>query len=150
MTVTLKLSHNEVSTGRCDAGRLACNATRRLDPDMAAFEKEYRKLVTEVRLAKQVFGLYAVLDVVLLVVLTILPIAQVQEVIKGQALVQEVKSLEQIQIRLYLYALISVIVLLDPCLKASKSALALFSAVSAWKDSCPKQADEIDAIMGKY
>ena len=102
---------------------------------MAAFEVEHRKLITEVRLAKRVRLLYVISDCVLLFIVTILLIAQVQEVIglviQREALIQEVKSPDQIQIRLYLYALISVIVLLDPCLKASKSALALFSAVSA-------------------
>lgn len=135
MNVTFKLSHNEALTGGRCAGRLACNTICRLDPDVAAFEVEYRKLITEVRLAKRVRLLYVISDCVLLFIVTILLIAQVQEVIglviQREAVIQEVKSPDQIQIRLYLYALISVIVLLDPCLKASKSALALFSAVSA-------------------
>lgn len=117
------------------AGRLVSKAVRK-GIGVAAFEVEYRKLVQEARMADIAAVPFIVQLCVLLVVVTILSAAQVQDVIglvsRRQGLVEESKHIDKVRI---LYALVSISPLCNSCLQGIKAAWALYISVNAWKDS---------------
>ncbi len=118
-----------------------CQAVQREDIDLAAFEVEYRKLVEETRVAKWVFLIHVVLAVVLSYTVTVLPTAQIKEIVslltKSKELIQEVDNLGQVQIRLFLNTLIFTIVLYSPGMQGLRVLIALSCKSGAWTDSFP-------------
>ncbi|DBA95797.1 TPA: hypothetical protein ACH3X1_001347 [Trebouxia sp. C0004] len=95
-----------------------------------------------------------VLAVVLSYTVTVLPTAQIKEVVslltKSKELIQEVDNVGQVHIRLFLNTLIFTMILYGPGMQDLRVLTALSCKSGAWTDSFPTQADEIDAIVQKF